>query len=394
MIVSNIEKTSENYIKQGYEIIEPPLEFKGRFEMDIQAALMNIAGISISHVTKFITYENLVKCYTHSKNPFKSNIISIGMKDKLAIKDFFIPELVPPEVYTMPLFIHEDMSLTGDRTGIGCVAAMGYRYQSEYDLETGNVVPTKVLVYKHVFSLGIQCPSGDEISFQKSREFIYYLKNELHWNIRGLSADSYQSADNKQQLITMGFEDSSIISLDRKPDGYLVLKSAINENRIKMLNIPELETELIRLERDNMTGKVDHPPDGSKDIADGLAGAIYNASLHEGTFGFNIVEDLISTVDINNEVKDIDDKQNLLNKMVQTSGKTMSLKEALHDYISKSTNKLTEIQDKSDEEIIKKEISAKRFEEVKKQQRLENESDNIEDRLHSIKDIDDGIIVI
>ena len=60
--VLSVSKTSESYIRQGYSIIEPPLEFKGRFEMDINLALMNIAGISVSNVTKFITYNNLAKC--------------------------------------------------------------------------------------------------------------------------------------------------------------------------------------------------------------------------------------------------------------------------------------------------------------------------------------------
>ena len=121
------DETTEDILKQGFEILDVPIEFKGRFEMDIQAALMNIAGISISHVTKFIAYDKLAACYCESRNPFTSNIISTGLNDNLAIKDFFLPELVPSELYTRPLFVHFDCSLTGDRTGIGCVAAMGFQ---------------------------------------------------------------------------------------------------------------------------------------------------------------------------------------------------------------------------------------------------------------------------
>lgn len=260
--ILNDDEDVDSIIKQGYDVIYPPLEFKGRFEMDIQAALMNIAGISISHVTKFISYANLVKCYNTSKNPFTNNILTIGMSDSLKIQDFFIPELVPYEIYSMPLFVHLDTSLTGDKTGIGCVAAMGYKYYNEYSLDEGEVVPTKKLVYRHVFSVGIQCPQGTEISFQKTRDFIYYLKYTLGWNIRGISTDGFQSADTRQQLLTMGFDDVSLVSLDKTPNGYLTYKAAINEKRISMLNIPELETETIRLERDNMSGKVDHPVDG------------------------------------------------------------------------------------------------------------------------------------
>ena len=99
----------------------------------------------------------------------------------------------------------------------------------------------------------------------------------------------------------MGFPDSTIVSLDKKPDGYLAFKSAINEKRIAMLHIDELETEIIRLERDNMTGKIDHPIDGSKDISDGLAGALYNASMHENDYEFELVESLDAVVDVNDD---------------------------------------------------------------------------------------------
>lgn len=356
------------YIKQGYEIINPPIEFKGRFEMDIQAALMNIAGISISHVTKFITYENLAKCYCKSRNPFSTNILTIGTRDNLAIKDFFDPKAIRSELYTRPIFIHEDMSLTGDRTGISAVAAMGYKYQNQYDIESGEMIPIKAMVFKHIFSIGIQCPSGAEISFQKSRDFICYLRY-LGWNIKATSADSFQSADNKQQMITLGFRDSSIISLDRKPDGYLALRSAINEQRISMLYIPELEIELIRLERDNMTGKIDHTPDGSKDISDSLAGALYNAILHSDELNFSAMEDLTDISDVNSESRTLSDKEVLLSRLSNNSDKPMTLKDALNDYLSKRSNNV--IEDNTNDEIRK-----------------------AKDYIQDAQDLDDGIFII
>jgi len=273
--------TIADYKNQGYNILDVPIEFYDRFEMDIDVALMDIAGISISHVTKFIVYDNLIKCYNKSPNPFTSNIISIGMKDKLEIKDFFVPSQVPEELYSKPLFIHIDTSLTGDIEGLGCVARMGYKYLNKYNVAQGDFTPTKELMFRHVFSLGIKCPSGTELSFQKLRNFIYYLKYQLDWNIKAISLDGYQSADCKQQFITMGFTNSIILSLDRTADGYLAFKYSINEKRISLLHIQELELELINLERDNVTGKIDHPLEGTKDISDGLAGAVYNASLYK-----------------------------------------------------------------------------------------------------------------
>ena len=62
------------------------------------------------------------------------------------------------------------------------------------------------------------------------------------------------------------------------------------EHRVSLIRHNKLENELIYLQRDTSTGKLDHPANGSKDIADSLAGSIwdlsllpYSPSLHEFT---------------------------------------------------------------------------------------------------------------
>lgn len=259
--VTNIEYGSEKYIHMGYDVINVPVEFKGRFELDLQAAIMNIAGISISDVLKFIPYDSVAQNYCSDVSPFRFEVIELGTKDKLMISDFFDPSVVSPIVYSKPIFIHLDASVTGDKTGLSAVAVMGYVYQNDYDVEQGIVMPTKRLAYKQIFSVGIQAPPNAEISFQKTRDFIYYLRNQLGWNIKGVSTDGFQSVDTRQQLQSMGF-DAKLVSLDRTPDGYTVFKAALAEKRISLIENKYLETEIIQLERDNMTGKVDHPISG------------------------------------------------------------------------------------------------------------------------------------
>jgi len=285
-------ETESDYIRMGYNIEEVPIEFKGSFELDILAALNNVCGIVISDVTKFMTYDNLSKCYNPNiKNPFRQEIITVGCKDKQQLRDFYDPTIVPEEISSMPLFIHMDCSINGDRTGISCIAVLGFKYENRYDIVSNTSTPTKELCFRHVFSVGLQAPNGDEISFQKSREFLYYLKFELGYNIKAVSTDGFQSYDLRQQLTAMGFNDVSLVSLDRKPDGYLCVRNAINEKRVMMLpDTPALEHELINLERDNQTGKIDHTPENSKDISDSLAGAIFNANEHLEDFTFATAE--------------------------------------------------------------------------------------------------------
>ena len=312
---------NETYISQGYEIEEVPIELKQDFQLDIMRALRDHCGLAISNVTRLISYPSIEQCIIPPKNPFKSNVLTVGMKDTLKYQDFFEPELVPPEVYSKPIFIHFDCSLTGDKTGIGCVAVLGYTNREGFDYITGEHREIKELVYREIFDIGIQCPNGSEISFRKHREFVYYLKYELGWNIRGISLDGYQSADSRQQFETMGFE-AKIVSLDKKPDGYLALKSALMEKRLQYLsNQNELTTELVNLKQDNESGKVDHPTDGSKDQADGLAGALYNASLHDGQFAFELVDDAMLFSDLNDV--DESESESLLNGLINDPSQSL-----------------------------------------------------------------------
>jgi hypothetical protein len=257
------EDTSETEFealkKQGYSILNVPINLKQSFILDVNTALMNLAGISVIGATTFFNYDLFSKCYIPDyKNPFMSDILTIGIKDNLQIEDFFEIDKIPLEVRAMPQFIHIDASITGDKTGISDVAASGLKEIKTYMGADESI--TNEMIYKHIFTVAIQAPQGSEISFEKTRKFIYYLKAN-GFNIISVSLDGFQSADTKQILISQGY-DASIISLDKTPQGYLALRSAMNDERIGLIQIDLLETELIQLQRDVQTGKIDHPVDG------------------------------------------------------------------------------------------------------------------------------------
>lgn len=253
------KETLDAYEKQGYQILWVPVSLKQSFVLDVNTALMNLAGISVVGATSFFNYDMFSKCYVDSyKNPFTSDVITTGIHDDLKISDFFQIDKVPYEVRKMPQFIHIDGSLTGDRTGISSVGVSGMKETMQY--LGSEEVTTSEMMLKHIFTIGIKAPQGSEISFEKTRQFIYYLK-AAGFNIIAVSLDGFQSADMKQMLLAQGY-DASIISLDRSPEGYLSLRSAMNDGRIALIQIELLETELIKLQRDVTTGKLDHPKDG------------------------------------------------------------------------------------------------------------------------------------
>jgi len=249
----------EAYKKQGYRILMVPVELKQSFVLDVNTALMNLAGISVIGAVTFFNYDMFSKCYIKDyENPFVNDVITIGMNDDLQIENFFQIDKIPMAVRMMPQFIHIDASLTGDKTGISDVGASGVKELQTYNGADESVVTE--MTYKHIFTVAIQAPKGSEISFEKTRRFIYYLKAN-GFNIVGVSLDGYQSADTKQLLIQQGY-DASILSMDRSPEGYLTLRSAMNDGRIGLIQIDLLEKELIELQRDVSSGKLDHPTDG------------------------------------------------------------------------------------------------------------------------------------
>ena len=253
------EEERKAYIKQGYQIIDVPENFRHEFKLDINTALMDKAGISIIGATTFFNYDMFSQCYIKDyKNPFSADILTIGLHDDLQIYDFFEIDKVPLQVRAMPQFIHVDASLTGDKTGISDVGVSGIKESMIYDGANETIV--NEMTYKHIFSVDILAPHGTEISFEKTRKFIYYLRSQ-GFNIVGVSLDGFQSADTRQALELQGY-DATIISLDRSPQGYLSLRSAMNDKRIGLIQIDLLETELIQLQRDVKTGKLDHPIDG------------------------------------------------------------------------------------------------------------------------------------
>lgn len=64
-------------------------------------------------------------------------------------------------------------------------------------------------------------------------------------------------------------------SVDRSSVPYKNLRDAIYDGRLRIYYQDILVDELISLEYDEKKDKVDHPPKGTKDVADALCGAYW-----------------------------------------------------------------------------------------------------------------------
>ena len=298
----NISDFELNEIRnRGYQIIEVPMGYYENFVEDIDVALTDIAGISTTNSNRYISGPRIAEIETKDyTNAFVKEIVEVGnaADDTNEYSDFFDITRIPKEVIDKPLYVHLDMSLSGDKTGIGGVFIKGKK-------PTKNGNPSKDLFYTVGFNVSIKAPRGYQVSFEKNRNFIRWLKQQ-GLRVRGISMDTYQSADLMQQLKAEKFQ-CEIISVDRLNDKiclpYQYLRNTIYEKRIECYESVLLKEELIGLERDNNSGKVDHSPSGinSKDSADAICGAVYNASQHADEFAYEYGEDIQNTLDVSNQ---------------------------------------------------------------------------------------------
>lgn len=295
-------ENEEDWYKKGYtKIIHPPIDFRPNFLDDIDRALCDFAGISSSEINKYISGIAWSQCISKNYvNPFQKEILEIGdgRDDKVEYYNFFDMSVVPKQYLSKPLFVHMDMSVSGDMTGIGGVWIIGKKPSVTEEQSSD-------LFYKVAFAVSIKAPKGRQVSFEKNRNFIRWLRKNS-FNVKGVSTDSFQSYDTGQSLTAEHFNYQQI-SVDKVSPNHICVpyqyfKTTIYEQRLECFESKTLTEEIIDLERNINSGKIDHPDGGRKDISDAICGSIYNASQHAEEFAFDYGESFDTTLKVNNEI--------------------------------------------------------------------------------------------
>lgn len=307
VIPDNDRNNLDLYKEKGYQIIEAPIDFKAKALEDLERMLCDYAGISSANSNKYMSASIINDAINlNYRNPFP-DVLEIGnAKDDIAqYYNFFNMENIPKELINRPLYVHLDMSVSGDMTGIAGVWIV--KKQASKDNNQ-----SKDLFFRLAFSVSIKAPKGHQISFEKNRNFIRWLK-EAGFNLKTITSDTFQSYDLQQQLKAEGF-DCDILSVDRVDTDhicrpYQYLKSTVYEKRIEMYKSERLFDEFIDIERNLNTGKIDHTPNFHKDVLDAVCGATFTASKYAEQFAFDFGETLEDIINVNNTTIESDKKQ-------------------------------------------------------------------------------------
>jgi hypothetical protein len=286
-------------MREGEQIIEVPETFRESFETGLDPAIRDLAGVATAALNKLFKRREIIKIADGKYvNPIQPETIEIGLQDTLEISDFFDTELVGKYnnieriLMNHPRagrFVHVDLARNGDCVGITslCIPFYYHKKLPHTDDNTKQIDLKLPFIFVDFFCR-IKAPKLDEISFEKVRQFLVWLRDNMGYQIQRISYDSWQSIHSIQLLQENGFE-TETLSVDKTDEPYMELLNAFVERRIMKPPYEIIDNELRDLEHDISAarGAVDHPRSGSKDVADSLAGAYANALgwIHKHGFG-------------------------------------------------------------------------------------------------------------
>ena len=309
------DEVLDAYRNRGYQILDVPYGYYEEFQDDVNDALNEIAGISTTSSNRYFNGPKLAKIKTNTyQNLFTKEIIQVGTDEPTQYYDFIDLERLQPGFKEKPLYIHMDLSESGDKTGIAGVWVVGKKPPTE------DHPISKDLFYRLAFSVSVKAPKGHDIDFEKNRNFIYWLKDQ-GFKIKMVTTDTFQSFDTGQMLKKKGYnyEELSVDAVKKVNDRYVclpyqTLRTAIYEERLEMYENSFLTEELLGLERNNSSGKIDHTPSGinSKDSADAVCGAVFKASENAEEFAYEFGETAETFIETNKTQNDEDIKKQMI----------------------------------------------------------------------------------
>lgn len=258
-------------------MIEVPNAYREEFEADPVKALRDLGGIPPEVEDPFISQVDRILSSQekwHERVGVEESPAGHGNHlSQIVLPTWFRPVGISGD-YRRVIHIDTAYSAEGDALGF----AMGH--VPEKVERHGNERP--IIVFDLLMRL--QATSAQEINFGEVREFIYKLRDDYGFEIDMVTIDGFNSMDFIQQLRKNKIK-SDYLSVDKSKAPYEDLRDVIHEKRCEfpfymvpyhrgdtaLTNIAYKELSEVR----DVGRKIDHPADGSKDVADAMAGVAH-----------------------------------------------------------------------------------------------------------------------
>ena len=269
-------------------VIEVPLDYLDEFKKDPDGCARDYAGTAILSVHPYVTRREFVARMfqagedTGLKHPFSKLDVTLQCES-----DYLIPENLHwimksrkgttiRMLHSGPYFMHVDLARVRDAAGLAIGHVIG-TVSVERGVGPQRQTEDRPLIRTDLI-LRIIAPPQGEILAANIRNLIYAL-SKLGCHFGKITYDSFGSMESIQILQSQGYK-AEEFSVDKNLEGYESCKAAIYDGRVLCYEVPKLQSELVNLTLDERRGRVDHPPNGSKDLADAFAAMIHHCDEH------------------------------------------------------------------------------------------------------------------
>lgn len=235
------------------EPIAIPIRYQDDFQMNPERAWRDLGAIASLVLEPYFKQYDLVEARIDYE-------LDSGVNEYGELKGNFKP------IVGQSYYIHIDLAISGDACGF----AMAHK-QLTVDKKEEVVVD---IIHR------ITGSKQKEIDIAEIKSLVLAIK-QRGFRLAKVTYDRFQSAQSIQELKKRNIEAENL-SVDKTLAPYDTLKEMIYSERIRYPFHEVFLKEVRRLEL--LDGKkVDHPPKGSKDCADAVAGAVFNAVEGMGT---------------------------------------------------------------------------------------------------------------
>lgn len=268
--------TLQEFIDDNPDLIEPvPMSIRKFYEEDLVFSLANMSGKAMSGSNKYMSPKIVNKMWDKSlKNPFTRDIPQIGIYDSIAPYEIWNSEIAMENYHGESVYVHIDMSQKHDHTGFSAL------YYDQEDKMIKSILTVRMFMNKEV--------PDNQIDQEKVLQLLLFMRDN-GVNFAFISGDHYARDFLIPQCKKIfGNDKSDYFSVDKDPVPAMTVLNFAKLGRYRLPYYKPLEHELVNLNKDLATNKVDHNknPDPNnpiwfKDCFDGLQGASFHIYTRE-----------------------------------------------------------------------------------------------------------------
>lgn len=271
------EEPGKHY-PENATVLDVPAPYRPDFLKDPEAALRDVAGIATAAITPFFRQRH--KIIDAMARAAENGITGIVKQDEVELSEGmaeWVPSAMPKKsLRERPHFVHVDLSRSKDRCGVAVIRLDGFVNQVTPGEENTFAVLPKFTV---VLALGIQPSPMHQIQIADLRSWVLQLKTLFGFNIYSFTFDGFDSHESIQLLSKSGIH-SETVSADTSAKPYENFRETLYQDRIDITPDADLlrkELSTVEWYPDRNTKQIDHPPRGTKDVADAVVCATYFA---------------------------------------------------------------------------------------------------------------------